>query len=255
MDDIINHMEEPMSSTSRRVERVRFEPRRRALQVAAVERIGDGFVAVTFAGQDLEDFTSLSFDDHVKFMLPAADGERVMRDYTPRRFDAARHTLTIEFALHGAGPAADWARQAAPGQHAMVGGPRGSMIVPTDYDWHLLAGDDSALPAIARRLEELPVGKHAIVLVQVNSAADERSFDTRADVQVQWVRSSEAWLAALRALKLPAGEGFAWCAGEAGTMAQARDILLLEHGHPREAMRVAAYWKPGAADFHERLEA
>lgn len=243
------------STTGRRVLRVRHEPRLRELTVARVETIGAGFVGVQFIGDDLADFVSLSFDDHVKLMLPAADGEMVRRDYTPRRFDAARRELTLEFALHGAGPAADWARRAAPGQRVQIGGPRGSMIIPADYDWHLLAGDATALPAIHRRLEELPAGTRVLALVQVDDPADRRRFDSAADLTVQWVQGAPDWLAALQALELPAGEGHAWCAGEAGTMAAARDLLLRHHGQPSAAMRVAAYWKRGAADFHETLHA
>ena len=71
-----------------------------------------------------------------------------MRDYTPRRHDAEAGTLEIDFALHEAGPATQWAEQAKVGDLLGVGGPRGSFIVPTDFDWHLLIGDDTALPAI-----------------------------------------------------------------------------------------------------------
>ena len=169
-------------------------------------------------------------------------------------FDAARCELTIEFALHGHGRASEWARQAAPGQRAQIGGPRGSMILPLDCDWHLLAGDATALPAIHRRLEELPSGSRAIVLVQADDQADQRHFDSKARVEAHWAKGRTAWLSALRALQLPAGAGFAWCAGEAHAMADARKSLLRDHDHPREAMRVSAYWKQGADDFHETLE-
>jgi len=144
-----------------RVQRVRHELKRRDVAVARVEPLGGDFVAVTFAGDDLADFVSASFDDHVKFML----GEDVRRDYTPRRYDRAARELTIEFALHGDGKASAWARQAQVGQRAAIGGPRGSMIIPADYGWHLLAGDTTALPAIRRRMEELPAGVRAIVII------------------------------------------------------------------------------------------
>ncbi|MDE2608833.1 MAG: SIP domain-containing protein, partial [Burkholderiales bacterium] len=71
---------------------------------------------------------------------------------------------------------------------------------------------------------------------------------------VRWVTGADAFLATLGALRLPSGEGFAWCAGEAAVMAKTREILLREHGLPKEAMRVAAYWKQGASSFHEHLE-
>ncbi len=237
----------------RRVQRVRHELRRRDVQVARVEPIGPGFVAVTFSGESLADFVSDGFDDHVKFMFTDAAGELVRRDYTPRRFDRARRELTIEFALHGDGRASDWARQAAVGQPAVIGGPRGSMIVPVDYDWHLFAGDATALPAIHRRLEELPAGAHAMAVVQVDDAADRRTLASAARLELQWVSTTDELLAAVRALRLPDGEGYAWGAGEAATMARLREVLVAEHAHPRHAMRVAAYWKRGASEYHDEL--
>jgi NADPH-dependent ferric siderophore reductase len=237
----------------RRVQRVRHEVRRRAVEVARVQSVGANFVAVTFSGVSLVDFVSVSFDDHVKFMFEDESGELVRRDYTPRRFDPARRELTIEFALHGEGLASEWARRTSVGRRAVIGGPRGSMIVPLDYDWHLLVGDATALPAIHRRLEELPAEAHAIVAVQVADVADRRRLDGAARVELQWVSSADELIAAVGAMRLPPGEGYAWGAGEVSEMGRLRRMLL-DKGQPREAMRVAAYWKRGASDFHETLE-
>ncbi|MCF7697685.1 siderophore-interacting protein, partial [Mycetohabitans sp. B2] len=87
------------------------------------------------------------------------------RDYTPRRYDRHAGELDLEFALHDAGPASAWARQAQPGQWLGVGGPRSSLVIPTDFDWHLLIGDDTALPAIARRLDELPADTRVATVI------------------------------------------------------------------------------------------
>jgi NADPH-dependent ferric siderophore reductase len=187
-------------------------------------------------------------------MLAQPDGSQILRDVTPCRFDATRQELQIEIALHGHGPASRWAAQAAPGQSVVIGGPRGSMIIPTDFDWHLLAGDSSALPAIVRRLRELPGSAFAKVLLQVEDALDERELESAARLQVCWVHTSEQWLHALRELTLPDGEGFAWLAAEARAVARAREILLSHHGHPLAGLRAAAYWKLGATAHHERLD-
>ncbi len=128
------------------------------------------------------------------------------------------------------------------------------MIVPVDYAWHLFAGDETALPAIARRLEELPAGARAIVFAQTGDAADRRVFDSVADVELRWFDGSEALIAAVRAVELPAGEGYAWCAGEAAAMATLRRVLVDEKGHDRHAIRAAAYWKRGAVAHHENLD-
>jgi NADPH-dependent ferric siderophore reductase len=199
-----------------RVRRVRHELVRRELQVVRIEAISPHFRSVTFGGAALAGFVSESFDDHVKFMLaPAgADGKAVGRDYTPRRHD----------------------------------------VIPTDYAWHLLVGDETALPAIARRLEELPAGTQAIAILQVADAADRRALRSDAALDVQWVADAPALLGAVRALALPAGEGYAWLAGEAAAMAALRRVLVDEKGHDRHAIRAAAYWKRGATAHHENLE-
>jgi NADPH-dependent ferric siderophore reductase len=243
MEDIVS---------ARQVRRVRQEPRRRDVRVAAVERLSEGFVAITFAGEALADFTSESFDDHVKFILGGAGGEPVRRDYTPRRFDRERRELTIEFALHGHGHASEWARDAAVGQVATIAGPRGSFIVPFDYDWHLLVGDATALPAISRRLEELPREARVTVIAQADRA-DRRDFAALPGLDVRWVDTSGELLAAVETLQLPGGEGYVWAAGEAAAMARVRQ-LLVDKGQARDAMRVAAYWKQGSVAHHENLE-
>ncbi|WP_332875858.1 siderophore-interacting protein [Massilia sp. S19_KUP03_FR1] len=242
-------MEQPQRKL---VQRVRHELRLRELVVDSVTPVGDHFVSITFGGAELADFVSLGFDDHVKFILDDAAGEPLRRDYTPRRYDAQSRQLTIEFALHGEGAASDWARQAAPGQCATIGGPKGSMIVPPDFDWHLLVADATGLPAIRRRLEELPAGTRAIVVVQVG-ASDRILPATQARLEVHWADHADALVASVRALTVPAGEGYAWGGGEAAMMRRVRDVLVAEKGLPKEAMRISAYWKQGAADFHEDL--
>ena len=234
------------------VQRVRHALLRRELTVDSVTPLGEHFVSITFGGEALADFVSLGFDDHVKFMLDDGAGEPVRRDYTPRRYDAQSRQLTLEFALHGEGAASDWARQAAPGQSVVIGGPKGSMIVPLDFDWHLLVADATGLPAIRRRLEELPSGTRAIV-VALAGAGDRLLPDTQAQLDVHWVDDADALVAAVRAVTLPAGEGYAWGGGEAAMMRRVRDVLVIDHALPKEAMRVSAYWKQGAADFHEDI--
>ncbi|WP_170162382.1 siderophore-interacting protein [Caldimonas tepidiphila] len=218
------------------------------------EEVSANFVRVVLACDDLRDFQSLSFDDHVKLALPGPGADAVLRDFTPVDIDPARAELAIEFALHDDGVASRWARTAAPGAAIAVLGPRGSMVVPMDYDWHLLAGDASALPAISRRLRELPSGTKAIVLVHVPSPDDERRLSTRADAHLVWANSDAQWLSQLRSMPLPPGEGFIWCAGESQVMKAARAICLEEHKHPRHALRIASYWKQGVPGFHERLD-
>lgn len=235
-----------------RVLRVRHELKRRSLRVLRTQNRSPHLRSIVFGGDDLDGFVTASFDDHVKLILDNGHGEPVMRDYTPRHFDAAARELTIEFVLHGTGPASRWAAQAQPGDTVTIGGPRGSFIVPTDCDWHLLVGDAAALPAIARRLEELPENSPVVVVAQVD-VADRRPLPTRAALQLLWVDDDASSHAAVRALDLPPGEGYAWCAGEARSAATLRQILVQEKGHDRHAIRAAAYWKHGSVAHHENL--
>jgi NADPH-dependent ferric siderophore reductase len=230
------------------VQRVRHELKLRELEVARIDTMSPGFLSITFKGEALADFPSLSFDDHVKIMFDDA-GEQVRRDYTPRSFSREARELVIEFALHGTGAASNWARQAQVGSRLLVGGPRGSMIVPLELGWHLLVGDATALPAISRRLEELPEGSRAFVFVLADEA-DRRPFASRAQVELTWASSDDELLAALGGLALPAPDtGFAWGGGEASAMARVR-LVLADKGIPRQHMRVSSYWKQGVAEHH-----
>jgi len=234
------------------IQRVRHELKRRELTVCAVTPLGPGFVSIGFTGADLADFVSMSFDDHVKLMFDESAEKPVRRDYTPRRFDREQRILTLEFALHGHGAASEWARGAEVGQTLVIGGPRGSFVMPLQQDWHLLVGDSTALPAISRRLEELPAGSR-VTVIALADAADRRDFATQAELDLHWVDSADALVAALRTWQVPPGQGVAWGGGEAQAMVRVRQVLN-EKGVPRERTRVSAYWKQGVADHHETLE-
>lgn len=183
-----------------------------------------------------------------------------MRDYTPR-YDAVDQVLHVDFAIHDAGPATAWALRARAGDSLTIGGPRGSAIIPLEFDGYVFIGDETALPAIGRRLQELPAGAPAMVLVEVADAAEEQSFPSQAAVQVHWVHrhgappgSSEGLLAALRTLPLPAGDAFAWAAAESNVARSLRKVLVEERGVNRAWVKAAGYWKRGAAAVHDTIE-
>jgi NADPH-dependent ferric siderophore reductase len=177
-----------------------------------------------------------------------------MRDYTPRYFDPATQTLDIDFVLHGDGPASTWAETVRPGDTLMIGGPRGSLVVPDAFDWYLLAGDETALPAIGRRIEELPSDKPAIAVIEVADAAEEQRFETRSPVEIHWVHrnglkagAQNLILAAIEALGFPPGEGYAFVAGEA-QMSRALRQHLVARGFRDEYVRAPGYWTRGQTD-------
>lgn len=246
--------------------RVRHEPRRRTLTVKSVEKLAAHMIRVILTG-DLSGFTSLGFDDHIKLFFPdgakdtAGAPNTLSRDFTPRRYDATANTLAIDFALHDAGPATRWAAQAKPGDTLTIGGPRGSFVIPTSYDFHLLIGDETALPAIGRRLAELPAGSRAVVLAEIDGASDELKFDSQADVTVTWAHrngtaagASDALAKKLATLQLPAGDYYAWVACESLIAKALRRQLIADHGANPKWMRAAGYWRRGAVAVHDVIE-
>ena len=257
-----------MSSPQPRVQRVRHEARRRLVQVDHVEVLTPKMRRVVFRGEELCDFVSAAHDDHVKLFFPRPGEESLMpstlqpeqliaRDFTPRHFNVATRTLAIDFVLHGEGPACQWAAQAEPGHWLGVGGPRGSFIVSDMFDWYLLAGDETALPAIARRLEELSARVKVLAVIEVSDTAEEQPLRSSATLELVWVHRDEsvisdpsALLSTVGRITLPPGQGYAWVAAEAATSRRLRESLL-QRGLPRDCVRAAAYWKRGAVAVHE----
>lgn len=262
-----------MTTKPLEVQRVRHPIAVRMLRVKRVAMLSASMRRITLAGDDLAGFVSASFDDHLKLMLPPAPGEKpavptpgpnglvfdegkprpAMRDYTPRRYDPVAGELDIDFVLHHAGPATDWASQAEPGQYVAIGGPRGSFVVPTGYDWHLLAGDETAIPAIARRLEELPAQAKAIVFIAIKTEGARLALPSACQLQLHWVLDAApgALASAVRGISLPAGEGYAWAAGEYSEIKAVREVLVDVLGMDKSRIRASSYWRKAAANTHE----
>ncbi|WP_225408436.1 siderophore-interacting protein [Stigmatella hybrida] len=244
--------------TLHQIVRVRHELRRRKLTVSSVESLTPLMRRIRFTSPELGDFHSPSPDDHIKLFFPQPDGqagEPAMRDFTPRAFDNAAKTLTIDFALHGSGPATEWAARAQAGQTLDIGGPRGSNVVPDDFDWYLLVGDESALPAIGRWVEMLRPGVPVTTVVAVAHEDEQQTWVTRASWRPSWAVRGEpsvhdgAWLRrALDAFSPPAGDGFVWIAGEASAVRELRTHFVEERRHPSAWLKAAAYWHRGEND-------
>lgn len=231
--------------------RHRHDTRRRTLTITEVIRLTPNMLRLELSGPDLQDFVSLSPGDHIKLFVPDGAGGEAMRDYTPRRFDAGRGLLTIDFALHDAGPATLWALRARVGDRAAIGGPRGSLVIGGPIAQWLLIGDETALPAIARRIEEMPAGAQVISLVAIPAPQDEQAIATAATHRAHWVHrddpaSAAGLLQALQDLTLPPST-FVWIAAEAGVARALRDDLLAR-GHDPAWLRAAGYWVAGQAD-------
>lgn len=240
------------------IQRLRHEIRRRSLTVTGLDYLTPRMLRVELTSPNLHDFASPGADDHIKLFFPGPDGQ-VMRDFTPRAYDNVLATLSIDFALHEAGPATEWARSAKVGDTLDIGGPRGSAIVPDDFDWYLLVGDETALPAMARRAEELPAGKPVTVYAIVAAPEEVMDFRASAALTQTWIvrdgAGDEVQLrAALDAFQLPPGDGFVWIAAEGGVARALRQYMIEERGHPREWMKAAGYWARGKADGGAKIE-
>lgn len=259
-----------MTRLERAVQVVRHPLAFRVLDVLRTTRLSRQLLRVTVGGPQLAGFHSAAADDHVTLYFPNP-GENTVpvpevgangltfprdaapvehRDYTPRHHDPVAGELDIDFVLHGSGPAAAWAEAAEPGRVLGVAGPRGSFVVPDDLDWYLLAGDETALPAIARRLEELPAGTRAIAFVEVADAAEELELTTAADLDLTWLHrdgapagSAPLLADAVRALDFPSGSYYAWAAGESGCMRPLRQFLARDRALPNDRFKVQGYWK------------
>jgi NADPH-dependent ferric siderophore reductase len=243
------------------ITRVRHELKRRQLIVTRIERLAPKMLRIVLTGEELAQFTSLGFDDHVKLFFPSDEGPNApaMRDFTPRRFDPQAGELWIELYLHEAGPAAAWAKQATVGQSLTVGGPRGSSILsPEGIDSHVLIGDETALPAIGRRLEELPANARALVLTESDGGATGYPLETQAALEtVSIVREAHTEapgkeiIDTLRKLKFPPGQCFTWVATESRAARAIRRYLTDERGFDKHWIKAAGYWQRGVTGKHE----
>lgn len=267
----------PVSDSARLPVRVRHELRFRRLTVLSTRRTSAQMIRITVGGDALEGFTSAGFDDHVKLFFPdPATGELVMpqagpdgliwpegprpvsRDYTPLGYDAQARTLELAFALHEAGPATRWAEQARPGDVLGVGGPRGSFVLPMTFDGYVLIGDDTALPAIERRLAELPADAPVLVLADVDGPDSQVELPVRPGVDLQWLHRDGApasdagrFLDALAHAAWPAGDVHVWIAAESSVAKTLRGHLVDSRGHNPKWIKAAGYWRAGSAGAHD----
>ncbi|MFC2251628.1 siderophore-interacting protein [Labrys portucalensis] len=268
----------PESEKDRSPQRVRHEVRLRQLEVRRVTRLAPSMTRVTLAGPALEGFTSLGFDDHVKMFFPAPGESRpslphigpegmelredqpkpITRDYTPRRYDPAAGELDIDFVLHDEGPASTWAAGVKAGDEAWIAGPRGSFVIPFAFDWYLLIADETGLPALARRLEELPAGARVLAFIEVDGRQDRLPLDTAADATVVWAHRGDAHagqtgalLQAVQQAEFPAGDYHAWIACESLQAKELRRLLVEERGASPKWVRASGYWRRGATAVHD----
>ncbi|PZS15501.1 MAG: NADPH-dependent ferric siderophore reductase [Pseudonocardiales bacterium] len=187
----------------------------------------------------------------VELFLSEGGGRRVKRRYTIRHAWPDSGELDLDVLLHGHGPGSTWGTAARPGDAVEFQGPRGKLEL-TAADWHLLIGDESALPAIAAVCEALPSAERALALIEVGDARDELPLPLSA--QARWVHRGNAAMgtpallgAAVDALALPPGTGHAYLMGETRSMVALR-ALLETRGIAHDAIFVKGYWSVARPD-------
>ncbi|MGH3802811.1 MAG: siderophore-interacting protein [Pseudonocardiaceae bacterium] len=186
----------------------------------------------------------------LKIYVPdLASGRPVSRDYTVRDYNAAQPSLDIDFVLHGAGPAASWARRVQPGETLEFIGPNGRYRPDPSSDWHLFVGDETALPAIQAYVEMLPADACAYLYIEVADAAEQQPIPGSARATVCWLHrgdrapgTSTVLEDTLRAERLPPGQGRIWIAGHTPTVRRIRAHLLDQRGVDRHTIYVKGYW-------------
>ncbi|MPZ48275.1 MAG: siderophore-interacting protein [Dehalococcoidia bacterium] len=252
-------------------------PPPRLVSVERVERLTPHMLRVRLTGESLAGYTMASGPaSHIKVVLPQdgddrpfipdygpdgpilAEGQKrpLSRTYTPRRWHPEAQALDVDFLLHGDGPAASWAKSAQPGSLVAVTNPGGPYNLDASATSFVIAGDDSALPAIGTILEALPASARASVLIEVEDSTDEMELESRAQIDVTWLHRGDsedpigALLAStLRQAKLPAAEaGRIWVGCEAEIMRDLRRWLVFERGWDRKAIHTHGYWKLGASN-------
>jgi NADPH-dependent ferric siderophore reductase len=239
--------------------------------VTRVEQLTPHMVRVVVGGEALARLDVGAYTDHyVKVLFPPAgvvypepfdqaaihetmprEAWPVVRTYTVRRWVPEAGEMWVDFVVHGdAGIAGPWAARAKPGDMFHFRGPGGGYRPDPDADWHLLAGDESALPAIATALEAMPAGARVKAFIEVENPAEEQRLRTDAQAEFRWVHRGarpigETLVEAVRGAEFPAGRVHVFVHGEATFVKDLRGYLRVERGLPLPQLSISGYWRRG----------
>jgi NADPH-dependent ferric siderophore reductase len=261
-------------STKQRLARLRREPPRfRQVAVRHVVPLTPRMLRVTLTGDELDGLVIDQPAASVRLLLPSDpggdlvmptwngneflmdDGRRpVLRTLTPRRIDPATGDLDLDIVAHGGGAASTWAAAAHSGAPAAISGPGRGYERDPQAPALLLAGDETAIPAMAQLLEgfpaDLPVQVH-VEIADPSARFDDLSHHAQATVRWYELPAGEApgmaLVAAVEAAELADGEQV-WAAGEAAAVQRIRKHLFNERGLPRTHAHIRGYWKHGRAE-------
>lgn len=262
--------QDAQDTTRPRAELRRWPVRIREARLIRRATVTPRMLRLTFGGPAMAGFESHIADEHVKLLfpepfddtsrIPVPDGDRLRwprpivpsRDYTVRRHDPAAGEVDIDVVAHEGGVASTWAREAAIGSTIWMAGPPRGVHVPDAFQWQALLGDETALPAIARRLAELPRDIRGVVVIEVADAAEEQPMDMPEGFEVRWLHrdgrpaGTTTLLADAAAdIAIPAGGGaYVWYGGEQGMIRPLR-AWVRRAGLERGEFDLTGYWRLG----------
>lgn len=219
----------------------------------------DGYVKVIFRrpGVDYPEPFDMA---RVRAELPREQWP-ALRSYTLRSVDPQTAQIVIDFVYHGdEGLAGPWAASATAGSELLVLGPNGNYAPDPAADWHLLVGDEAALPAIAASLTRIPAGATAHAVIEVDGPEDHLDLPCPGDLRLDWLhrrdQPEDALIDHVRKLTFPLGRVHAFVHGEAGAVKQLRRHLREERGVTADQLSISGYWRRGYDDEgHRALKA
>ena len=244
-------------------------------EVARAERISPHFVRVTLAGEDLGRWRDLGFDQWFRLALPIAEGTRfdklsdrfdmrgflryltlpkasrpVIRNYTVREFRADQAELEIDFVVHGtAGVAGPWANSLPVGAPVALIDQGCGFAQQPDTARVLLAGEESALPAVLGVLRDLPPETVGDAIIELPDGDDRQPAPGPAGVNVHWVtrehgaRPGTLALSTLRDVATHDEPLSAFVVGEQQLASGGRRHLVNELGVPKGNVKFCGYWR------------
>lgn len=250
-------------------EQITRPPNYRVLRVTGLRNLTPRMRRIRFAAEDLAIFAGLD-NIHVRLVFapdasglvqpelgadglerwPEGDLAPAFRRYTIRDIDVVAGHLDIDFVLHAeaAGPGSRFAETARTGDLIGMIGPGGGSL-PLDRDWYLIAGDETALPAIARFLELLPKDVHGQVLIEIDNDAERQMLVDRPRLNVAWIKRPKSLAQAVSTCRPPAGvdRPFVWIGTEDGDFRKLRAFVRQDLMMKKGQHSVVCYWRHGHA--------
>lgn len=253
--------------------------------VARRERVSPNVIRVTVTGEELDRLADHGYDHWFRLFVPSESGTTdwnlpaqlglagylkylrmpsetrpVLRNYTVRDFRKAERELDIDFVVHGdGGPASRWAQRAQPGETLAILDQGCGWEEPPGTDFRLLAGDETAMPAILGILSDLPSDAAGLAIIEVPEAADRQTVEAPEGMEVRWLDRSACAephgkpgrlaLAELRATPIADPQRTAaYVCGEQELAAEGRRHLVAA-GVPKPRIAFVGYWRAGKAAY------